>query len=189
MDMDIRNALIILHIIGTAIGVGAASVSDYLFFTFAKDGKMNKGEYATLKKVSDMVWLGLLILVFSGFGFMLLYIAGYKNVQNIYNLDKIWAKVMIVGVLLCNGFFIHRKVLPLFAKQLGKSFATPAFKKQSVFIFASGAISAVSWYATLILGAWRGLSASYTQIMLGYIVIVLIGVVVSNLLGKRLMQR
>jgi hypothetical protein len=187
--MDIRNALLILHIIGTVLGVGAATVSDYLFFTFAKDGKLTKEEFATLKTVSNLVWVGLLILLVSGFGFVLLYMTEYKSIQNVYSLDKMWAKLTIVIVLLCNGFFIHRKVLPLFAQHLGKPFTTPAFKKQSFQIFASGAISAISWYSTLILGGWRGLTASYAEIMIGYLLVVAIGILISNTLGRKFIAK
>ncbi len=187
--MDIRNALVILHIIGTALGVGAATVSDYLFFTFTSKGILTKDGYATLKAVANVVWIGLFILLLSGFGFVFLYMSGYGSVQTTYSLDKIWAKLTIVCILVANGFVLHRVVLPLFEKRLGKPYATPAFIKKSPIVFSAGAISAASWYSTLILGGWRGLTASYCKIMLGYLAVVLIGIVISNLLGRRMIKQ
>ena len=187
--MDIRNALIILHLIGTALGVGGATVSDYLFFKFTKTGILTKDGFATLKAVSNIVWIGLFILLISGFGFAYLYMSGYKNVHDIYSLDKMWAKLTIVCILVANGFVLHRVVLPLFEKRLGKPYATPAFIKKSPIVFSAGAVSAASWYATLILGGWRGLNASYTEIMLGYLVVVALGIAISNLLGRRLLKQ
>lgn len=184
--MDIRNALIILHIIGTALGAGAATVSDYLFFTFTSKGVLTKEGFATLKAVSNVVWAGLLILLLSGFGFVALYLYGYKNVHAIYSLDKIWAKTTIVCILFLNGLVLHRVVLPLFEKTLGKPFITPEFIKKSPIVFSAGAISAASWYSTLVLGGWRGLTASYYQIMLAYLAVVFIGICISNLMGKRI---
>lgn len=175
--MDIRNALIILHIIGTAIGVGAATVSDYLFFSFARDGKINRREFATLTTVSHLVWIGLLLILLSGFGFVLLYLSGHEAARAAYSMDKMWAKLTIVIILLCNGFFIHRKVLPLLKAN-----------KKSMIIFASGAISIISWYAALLLGGWRGLTASYIEMMAWYMVALCIGIVLSIALGKRIMK-
>ena len=182
--MDLRTLLIILHVIGTALGVGAATVSDYLFFKFTKDGKIDKHEFRILHIVSDIVWTGLLLLLLSGFGFVLLYLGQHESALRVYSMDKIAAKITIVIILLCNGFVLHRRVLPLFEKRLGKPFATPSFIAKSPLIFSAGALSAASWYTTLILGAWRGLDASYMQIMLGYAAIVLIGMLIANIGGR-----
>ena len=187
--MDIRNALVILHIIGTALGVGSATVSDYLFFTFTRNGKLTKDEFATLKTVSNVVWVGLFILVLSGLGFVLLYLSGHEAVQGVYSPDKIWAKVTMVSIILINGLVLHRKVLPLFEKRLNKTFVTPAFIKKSPLIFSAGALSAVSWYTTLILGGWRGLTASYGEIMLGYLIILCIAMSISNIAGRAILRR
>lgn len=181
--MDIRTVLIIFHVIGTALGAGAATVSDYLFFHFAKDKKVERHEFRILQTVSDIVWAGLLILVLSGFGFVLLYLSGHESARTFYNLDKIYAKTTVVIILLLNGFVLHRQVLPLFKKRLGKPFVTPAFTKKSPIVFTAGAISAGSWYTALVLGAWRGLTATYTEIMLCYIVVLCIGILISNIGG------
>lgn len=175
--MDIRNVLIIFHVIGTAIGVGAATVSDYLFFSFARDGKINRREFATLTTVSHLVWIGLLIILLSAFGFVLLYLSGHEEAQAVYSMDKMWAKLTIVIVLLCNGFFIHRRVLPLLKAN-----------KKSKIIFVSGAISIISWYSSLILGAWRHFTASYMEIMAWYVIVICIGIAISIALSKRIMK-
>ncbi|OGY36116.1 MAG: hypothetical protein A3E36_00845 [Candidatus Andersenbacteria bacterium RIFCSPHIGHO2_12_FULL_45_11b] len=185
--MDIRNALIILHIIGTALGVGGATVSDYLFFKFSKDGKLDKDEYRILLTVSDIVWAGVFILVLSGFGFMLLYLSGNPSVHAAYNLNKIWAKVTIVIILVANGSFMHRKVLPMLQHRESRSLITRQFIKKSPIMFTAGAISAVSWYSALIIGGWRNMTASYIQIVAIYAVIVLIAIAVSNITGRRLL--
>ncbi|MEO6078082.1 MAG: hypothetical protein ABIP54_04810 [Candidatus Andersenbacteria bacterium] len=187
--MDIRNALIIAHIIGTALGAGAATVSDYLFFKFAKDGRLDKDEYRILVTVSDLVWTGLLILLLSGFGFILLYLSGNEAVANAYNIQKIWAKFTIVAILLANGFFMHRKVLPMLHHRESRSLITPKFIKKSPIMFTAGAISAVSWYSALVLGGWRGITASYTEIISIYLVIVIVAIIGSNIIGKTMITQ
>jgi hypothetical protein len=186
--MEIRIALVILHIIGTVLGAGAATISDFLFFKFAKDGRVDKDEFGILKAVSSLVWIGLFLLLLSGFGFMLLYISDIGSVRHDYSLDKIWAKLIIVMILLTNGFVLHYKVLPLFAARLNKNFATPTFMKKSTLIFTAGAISGVSWYAALILGGWRGLHATTATILLVYLVIIAGAITTSNIGGRYLLR-
>ena len=187
--MDIRTLLIILHIIGTVLGAGAATVTDYLVFKFAKDRKIDKDEFQILHTISDLVWAGLFLLLVSGMGFLALHIADIADVRNSYNIDKLWAKFTIVIILTANGFFIHRHVLPTLKRWRGKSLATPSFTKKSFSIFSPGAISGVSWYSALILGAWRGLDASYLQIMSFYAIIVCLAVAVANIAGRRFLQK
>lgn len=187
--MDIRNALIIAHIIGTALGAGGATVSDYLFFKFAKDGKLDKDEYRILLTVSDIIWTGLLILLLSGFGFIALYLSGNESVIRVYNLNKIWAKCTIVAILIANGFFMHRKILPMLHHRESRSLITPSFIRKSPLMFTAGAISAVSWYSALILGAWRGLTATYSEILIAYICIAIVAIIGSNILGRTMVNR
>ena len=187
--MDIRILLIILHVIGTVLGAGAATVTDYLVFKFSKDVKIDKDEFQILQTISDIIWAGLLLLLITGLGFIALHISDFGTVRDIYSLDKIWAKITIVIILTLNGFFVHYYVLPTLKKRLGKTLATPAFIQKSFFIFSPGAISAVSWYSALILGAWRGLDASYAEIMSGYIAILAGAIIVSNIAGRSLLNR
>ncbi|HLC49602.1 MAG TPA: hypothetical protein VJI96_04445 [Candidatus Andersenbacteria bacterium] len=187
--MDIRILLVILHVIGTVIGAGAATVTDYLVFKFAKDAKIDKDEFQILHTISDLIWAGLFILLATGFGFILLHLADFGSVRDSYNVDKIWAKITIVIILTLNGFFIHYYVLPTLKKRLGKSLVSPSILKKSFLLFSPGAISAVSWYTALILGAWRGLDASYGEIMSAYVAILAIAIIVSNIAGRSLLKK
>lgn len=185
--MDIRILLVILHIIGTVIGAGAATVTDYLVFKFAKDTKIDKDEFQILHTISSLIWTGLFILIVTGLGFVVLHMVDFGTVRNSYSLDKIWAKITIVIILTLNGFYIHYRVLPTLKKRLGKTLATPSFIKKSFFIFSPGAISGVSWYSALVLGGWRGLDASYAEIMSGYIAILAAAIIVSNIAGRKML--
>ena len=83
---------------------------------------------------------------------------------------------------------LHYKVLPLFAARLNKTFATPQFIKKSTLIFTAGAISGVSWYSAIILGAWRGLDASVATILIYYGMALTGAIVVSNIVGRYLLH-
>lgn len=187
--MDIRNALIILHIIGTAIGVGAATVIDYLVFKFARDKRIDKDEFQIINTISNLVWIGLFLLLVSGLGFVVLHLYNFTYVRTIYSTDKIWAKLCIVVILTLNGFFIHYRVLPTLKKHLGKALTTSSFIKKSFLMFTPGAVSSVSWYSALVLGGWRGLTANLYEILLWYACIVTVAIFMANVLGKRLLRR
>lgn len=186
--MDLRTLLVIVHVIGAVIGAGAATVGDYLFFKFSRDKRVDKDELRIIKTVSELVWVGLLILLLSGFGFLLLYISDYNSIRDHYNFGKIAAKATIVAVLIGNGLVLHHIVLPIFAARVGKPLATTGFIKKSPIIFTAGAVSFVSWYATIILGAWRGLQLGYWAVMLSYVGVLLTAVVISNMAGRLLLK-
>lgn len=187
--MDLRIILVILHIVGTVLGAGAATVTDYLIFKFAKDKKIDKDEFQILHTISDLIWAGLFLLLATGFGFISLHLADFQDVRDTYSIDKIWAKITVVIILTMNGFFVHYYVLPTLKKRRGKTLVTPSFMKKSFWIFSPGAISSVSWYTALVLGAWRGLAANYWQIMGGYFVILIGAIAVSNIAGKTFLLR
>ncbi len=97
--MDIRILLIILHIVGTVLGAGAATVTDYLVFKFAKDKKIDKDEFRILHTISDLIWGGLFLLLITGFAFISLHLADVSGVRDAYSVDKLWAKLTIVAIL------------------------------------------------------------------------------------------
>lgn len=181
--MDWQALLIILHVVGVAIGVGGATVSDSLFFRTIKDGKINKTEFAFLKTTSSVVWFGLIILFFSGFGLLFLSKLAVPESGLFYN-PKFLAKFSIALIILFNGLVIHWKVFPFFQAHLGKTLNSPEFIKKVPFLFTSGAISTVSWYSALILGAWRTLNLPYLTIMGIYLFVLLGGVLIANIISR-----
>lgn len=63
--------LLVLHIIGVSLGVGGATITDVFFFRFLKDYKIPHKEAKVLDIISEVVWVGLTILVLSGLGLYL----------------------------------------------------------------------------------------------------------------------
>lgn len=173
-----REVLLVIHIIGTVLGVGGATISDLIFFKATKDEKMDSHEWGILRAVSKVIWVGLALAIISGIGFLL-------QMDDISN-PKIWAKVTIIGVIFLNGVFLHWKIFPLFASMVGKKISNTQFAENMTTVFTSGAISITSWYIVLILGTWRGLNntLSYWQILCAYIVILMFGIAVANIVGR-----
>lgn len=173
-----KEVLLVIHIIGTVLGVGGATISDIIFFRATKDEIMDRKEWDILRTVSLVIWGGLILAVVSGVGFLL-------QMDDISN-PKIWAKVTIIGVIFLNGVFLHFKIFPLFKSMLDKKIKNTQFQKYTTTVFTSGAISLTSWYVVLVLGTWRGLNntLSYWQILLAYCVVLMVGIAVANIVGR-----
>lgn len=181
--------LVILHIIGTALGVGGATISDFLFFKTIKDGRIEKTEFDLLKIASSVIWIGLALLAFSGVGFLLFERLVPHGHESLVYSAPFLAKMTIVLVIFLNGLVMHWKVFPICESSLDRPLAGSEFLRKKVVAFSTGAISIVSWYGALILGAWRGLEASYGEIVGVYLLILLGALIVSNIIGRMLAKR
>ncbi len=183
IGLDLYTLLVILHIIGVALGVGGASASDAIFFKSIIDGQITRSEYDFLVVVSRLIWLGLFILLTTGIGFLILATINTGAIVNTYNMDKILAKITLVSIITCNGFFLHLKILPLFRTHFDRTLNTPEFRKRAPLVFSRGAKSAVSWYTAMIIGAWRGYDFPLTTTLTVYGVILVCALIVANVIG------
>ena len=95
---------------------------------------------------------------------------------------KVWAKMAIVGMLTLNGVFIHRAVLPLIRRGIGRTLFNGMSTAQRGVLLASGVVSGTSWYVPLLLGATPQLNfvvpawailAAYSALLAGGISITL----------------
>ena len=136
----------IAHIIGTVLGVGGATFAEIFYERANRDGMIDPAAGGYLKITYTVLRLGMILLVLSGFGFLLL-LRLEGRAQYIYS-DRLWAKLVITLVILLNALLLQTRKVPLW---LGST------------------ISLTSWYAALVLGIWRGLPAGFWAIMAGYV--------------------
>lgn len=160
--MDLHTILLIGHIIGVALGAGGATTSDFLFLSVLRNGRIEKAEFRLLKVASGIVIGGLILLIATGIGLVIL---------NGTVSHRFFAKMTIVFIATLNGGLMHARLFPLLQKSAHKQqlFHFNGLAQRMPRISVFGAISAVSWYAALILGAWRSLSLGYAQILVGYL--------------------
>ncbi len=153
LRMDVYSILVLTHIIGTALGVGAATLAEVFYLKAMRDGVVDPMESEFLRVLYTSMRIALVVLVVSGFGFFILYrVVGATEL--LYS-PVLWAKLTIIGVLMVNAIALHAHKMP----------------------FAIGvAISITSWYAALTLGVMRGIDASYISIMLVYVVVVALAI-------------
>lgn len=161
------NALVWLHVLGAVIGAGAAFVADILFAFILRNKRISNKELLNLKRISNVVWLGIFILIVSG----LLLFSIAPSV--ILDSPRMLAKLTIVAILVANGIlfhFIHLPELKKYADNQEVSFAKQLSKKYSLFL--SGGISIISWISVIALGILHNLSYTYGTIMLIYLALV-----------------
>ncbi|MEN9342381.1 MAG: hypothetical protein RIQ54_637 [Candidatus Parcubacteria bacterium] len=180
--MDTKIILLIAHVFSAIIGAGGAFVSDGIFLTAIKDGRITRDELRFIHQGSTFVVAGLIGLILSGIGLVLMDPAFY------FSSSKFLAKISIVGVIILNGIVLHSIHLPLFRKYAGHELAKePEFIQKSSLILLSGVISVVSWASTVILGVMRTIPYEYEIIMAVYAALIIGGIMNGFLLKKKLL--
>lgn len=143
--MSWQILLTFFHIIGTVLGVGGATFAEIFYCKAMKDGHVDPLEGDFLKATYRLLRIGMVLLILSGFGFFALYrINGYGEL--LYD-PRFLAKVTLIAIIFFNALLLQTKKIPFW---LGSS------------------LSFTSWYAALVLGAWRSIDASYLSIMASY---------------------
>ena len=153
--MDWALAIKFAHIIGTALGVGGATLGEVFYLKAARDGKVDPHENDALRTIFYVLRVGMALLIISGFGyFIMLRLEGHTTPLLG---ARMWAKLTIVLILLFGVVAWHTRKVPM---------------------WLGSAISLTSWYAALIIGAWRGIPGTYVSLMLWYAgAIVMVGIV------------
>ncbi len=177
----IKHPLVILHLIGFALGVGGATINDVMFFKFLKDYKISEAENDILKSLSQIIWAGLAISIISGLGLYL------QNAEVLNESSKFLLKVIVVGVITLNGIFLNLSVAPHLVKlsfndEITKTTQSNHLRKMA---FASGAISFISWYTAFFLGTLQSLPFSLIQLVGIYLGLLCIGIIISLIMEKK----
>ena len=110
--MNFEIILIVLHIIGTIIGVGGATMIELHVSQAFKDKTMSQDERSILAIDYRMVRIGLVTILLSGFGFLLLdKFEGHT--QYLYS-PRLWAKMLMVGLIAMNTLLLQAHMINLY---------------------------------------------------------------------------
>lgn len=159
---------IILHVIGTVIGVGAVTVNDLSLLRAIGDGELGVGYQRSARFYSGLIWLGLLILIGTGIYFAL-------TNPWVMQSEKILTKLLLVAILTVNGILIGRFLTPRLDGLRREDWERRTEKLRTIMRLGvfPGALSAVTWYTALILGA-AGRQEWTAPQMLGWYVVALL---------------
>ncbi len=171
--VDPKTLLTIGHLLGLVLGLGGVALLDLYLLRFIRGARIAPADVDLVHFVSRLVAAGLALLWASGVGFLLLDAAhGGTALAD----PKLHAKLLIVLVLTGNGLLLHARVLPLFARQVGRGLFEALTGRERALVIASGAVSAASWYTPFLLGAVRELNgaAPVSTFMAAYTALVLV---------------
>lgn len=164
--MDTHTLLIIGHLIGTILGVGAATFIEIHLNMALADGKMDDVEKRIMAKDFLLSRIGLAIAFLTGLGFIAEY---YLHNQMFRLIDGVfWAKMAIIVVIMVNAYLLH---------------------KHKISLYWGSAFSFVSWWAAMLLGTFLtngikffpgNVPVSFFSIMVVYGFIVVIGAFVLH---------
>lgn len=160
---------VILHVIGTVLGVGGVTINDFMLLRAIGDGDLGVAYQRSAKGYSAIIWLGWLILVGTAIYFAL-------TNSWVMHSDKVLLKIFIVALITVNGIFLGTVLTPKLEALTKEDWAKKSDRLKAVAragIFP-GALSLVSWYCVLILGA-AGRQPSWTvEAMFGWYVAALL---------------
>ena len=152
--MDLLSYIVILHLVGTVLGVGGATFVEININRSLKDGVIDPIEGGFLSVNFRPVRIGLIISVVTGVAFLLIY-RFEGQAFRIYD-PVLCAKLTMIGVIVFNALLLQVHKLPLW---LGI------------------ALSFVSCYAAMVAGIMlRGPAVPYLTVMSIYLVGIVIGV-------------
>lgn len=159
--MDLYLFLIIVHIAGTILGVGGATMIEVALNRSLQDGKISEDEQNLLKPTYTVVRVGLALSILSGFGFLLIFkINGYT--EGLYS-PVLWAKLLIILVILLNTILLQAHKINL---------------------YWGSAFSLTSWWSAAILGLFSSndVTLPFWQIIFAYLLIVVVMAYVLHLI-------
>ena len=176
-----RAILRIFHFIGLTLGLGAATLLDLMVFRFFLGRVMTDQRVEVFEFLADLVSVGLKLLWVTGLGFLLFYWM-YEPVK--LGNEKVWAKMVIVGILTINGMFIHRTVIPFMKGQIGRTMLQGMpFHRKFMFV-TTGMVSFVSWYGPLVIANLPQLNfqVPMAQILVVYAIVLCIVLALAHVI-------
>lgn len=183
---EYKRAVVGLHLVGMAIGLGGATITDIFFFQFLKDYKISESEADTMNTISQAIWIGLALLVVSGIGLYL------PEMARLNDSPKFLLKVIVVSVILVNGLFLNLLIAPRLIKiSFGEKHRHQGGELHHIrkIAFALGAVSIISWYSAFILGMFRSSPASFSVLLSTYLGLLFLGIVASQIMDRRYVRK
>ncbi len=175
---EYRQAIVTVHAIAAAIGLGGATVADVFFFKFLKDFRFSAWETGILNTLSNVIWFALALLVATGAGLFL------QNPDALLASSKFVGKMVVVAVIIINGAFLNIIIAPQLLKFsfLSSRQETGAPRRMRRLAFALGAISITSWYTAFILGTLRGIPISVGVFLACYALLLALAIAGSQVM-------
>lgn len=149
--MSIFEILIMLHVIGTILGTGGATIAEFQITRALRDKRVSDDERALMHTNYGMIRAGMAILLVSVLGMFWYFHTQGSDV--LFTSEKLWIKDVMFVMIFCNAIALQFRWVPLW---LGAS------------------ISFTSWWGATLLGLAGQLPYSFTTYLIGYVVAVFV---------------
>jgi hypothetical protein len=174
-----RQYSLTLHLLGMVFGLGATIVVDVMFIHFLASLQISVRESVILHLLSQMIILGLILLILSGVGLYMTDIEGYNSS------GRFLMKMVTVLVATVNGLVLNLYVTPKMDKISLVEEDQGQHETLKKIAFALGGISIVSWFSAYFLAMIKVLSEfSFTTLLLAYLALLVAAVVGSQIAKK-----
>lgn len=172
--------VLVIHLVGVAMGVGGAVTTDATFLRSIWDRKITAGQLQLIEIISKVVITGLGLLILSGVSLVALN-SHYFSLSD--GSQLFWVKMTIVAILTANGVVFHKKILPMLQRHKDTELNTAEVRNKLWLLAITGGLSGISWFTVLTLGVvMQSVDFSYVLIMNVYLLLVL-GAVVTGYFG------
>ena len=185
--MEIKNSILILHLLGVCFGLGGTLILDFRLFRLLRGDVIEPSDVLFAQVLSRFVQTGLVILWASGIAFFSFAPDGPASLMDS---PKLQAKLTVVVALTLNGILIGGLAVPLIEQNVGRPiFEGLGVTRRSILV-ASAVISSVSWLTPFILGSTRAFSVpvSAAEILQVYAAVTAFAIIVAQV-GARLLYR
>ncbi len=160
--MDVYTFIILLHIVGTVLGAGGATIAEVQIHKALRDGKVTADEGALLHSNYFLIRVGTGFILLSVLA-MAWYHWHYDSLSMLLG-TKVIFKEFLVVIIIANAVAISNRWVPL---------------------WLGAAVSFTSWWAATILGVAGPISVNFLTFLFGYVVAVgIVAVVLQSI--KRL---
>lgn len=147
--MEIYTFLVMLHVIGTILGTGGATVAELQITRALKDKRVSTDERALMHANYSMIRAGMAIIFVSIVGMFFYFQA--QGSDALFTNEKLWIKDLMFVMIVLNAIALQKRFVPLW---LGAS------------------ISFTSWWGATLLGLAGQLPYSFTTYLIGYLIAV-----------------
>lgn len=186
--IDYEQIAVGVHLIGFALGLGGATVSDIMFFKALRGRTILVEHFNFLNTLSKIIWAGLILLIASG-AIMFALIYSEQGSLPLLASPRWQAKLILVGVVFINGLAFKYKIFPYLKSLIGSKLELQNIGSRITALTISGTISILSWYSILIISLLPRTVRPPLYIFLGiYIVLFIIGVITSRLIMTRTLK-
>jgi hypothetical protein len=171
--MSSNTPLLVLHLVGFALGVGGSTILDLRFLRLLRGKIVTNHDLALASTLSLFVRVGLALLWVSGLAFLLrLWLVAPEMLAN----PKLHAKIVIVVALTLNGVLIEMMALPLVRRQIGRPLFAGIGGSAQIAVLCFGVVSATSWYVAFLLGVVRELNFGPSAVLIvGVYLVAIVG--------------